>query len=234
MPTFDDNPQPQWRSWQPENLLNETPDSPLPTLDSGQSDEQLKAELARLRQQAEKQGHAQGLSRGQEEGRQQGYEAGVREGREAGLAQGIAQAKQDQQALLSQAQGWVNNFQQTLENLDCLIPGRLVQLALAAVQQLYGSVSMVDNSALVKQIRTLMKQDALLHGTIQLHVHPDERAQVAAALGETLASVGWELHTDPMLAPGGCRLVSPDVEFDASLETRWQTLCQLAREELSQ
>ncbi|MEW5558707.1 flagellar assembly protein FliH [Enterobacter asburiae] len=234
MPTFDDNPQPQWRSWQPENLLNETPDSPLPKLDNAQSDEQLKAELARLRQQAEKQGHAQGLSRGQEEGRQQGYEAGVREGREAGLAQGIAQAKQDQQALLSQAQDWVNNFQQTLENLDSLIPGRLVQLALTAVQQLYGSVSMVDNSALVKQIRTLMKQDALLHGTIQLHVHPDERAQVAAALGETLASVGWELHTDSQLAPGGCRLVSPDVEFDASLETRWQTLCQLAREELSQ
>lgn len=234
MPTFDDNAQPQWRSWQPENLLNEAPESPLPKLDNAQSDEQLKAELARLRQQAEKQGHAQGLSRGQEEGRQQGYEAGLREGREAGLAQGLAQAKQEQQALLGQAQGWVNNFQQTLENLDSLIPGRLVQLALTAVQQLYGSVSMVDNAALVKQIRTLMKQDALLHGTIQLYVHPDERAQVATALGDTLASAGWELHTDSQLAPGGCRLVSPDVEFDASLETRWQTLCQLAREELSQ
>ncbi|TDN59423.1 flagellar assembly protein FliH [Scandinavium goeteborgense] len=234
MPTFDDNAQPQWRSWQPENLLNETPDSPLPSLDSAQSDDQLKAELARLRQQAEKQGYAQGLSRGQEEGRQQGYEAGQREGREAGLAQGIAQAEQAQQAQLRQAQAWVNNFQQTLENLDSLIPGRLVQLALAAVQQLYGSVSMVDNTALVKQIRTLMKQDALLHGSIQLHVHPDERAQVASALGETLTSVGWELHSDPQLAPGGCRLVSPDVEFDASLETRWQTLCQLSREELSQ
>lgn len=234
MPTFDDNAQPKWRSWQPENLLNDTPDSPLPSLDSAQSDEQLKAELARLRQQAEKQGYAQGVSRGQEEGRQQGYEAGQREGREAGLAQGIAQAGQEQQALLRETQAWITQFQMTLENLDSLIPGRLVQLALAAVQQLYGSVSMVDNTALVKQIRTLMKQDTLLHGSIQLHVHPDERAQVAAALGETLTSVGWELHSDPQLAPGGCRLVSPDVEFDASLETRWQTLCQLAREELSQ
>ena len=234
MPTFDDNAQPQWRSWQPENLLNDTPEAPLPSLDSAQSDEQLKAELARLRQQAEKQGYAQGLSRGQEEGRQQGYEAGQREGHEAGLAQGIAQAGPEQQALQRQAQGWVTNCQLTRENLDSLIPGRLVQLALAAVQQLYGSVSMVDNAALVKQIRTLMKQDALLHGSIQLHVHPDERAQVAAALGDTLTAAGWELHSDPQLVPGGCRLVSPDVEFDASLETRWQTLCQLAREELSQ
>lgn len=234
MPTFDEHSAPQWRSWQPENLLNDTPDSPLPNLASAPSEEQLKAELARVRQQAEQQGFKQGVSKGQEEGRQQGYEAGLREGREAGLVQGLAQAASEQQAVLRQAQGWLTAFRQDLDNLDSLIPGRLVQLALAAVQQLYGSVSMVDNSALVKQIRALMKQDALLHGTVQLYVHPDERTKITEALGETLAAVGWELHSDPQLAAGGCRVVSPDVEFDASLETRWQTLCGLAREELSQ
>lgn len=234
MPTFDDNNAPQWRSWQPENLLNDTPESPLPNLASAPSEEQLKAELARLRQQAEQQGFNQGLSRGQEEGRQQGYEAGLREGREAGRQQGLAEAAREQQTLLRQTSEWVSNFKQTLDNLDSLIPGRLVQLSLTAVQQLYGSISMVDNAALVKQIRTLMKQDVLLHGNIQLHVHPDDREKISEALGETLRSVGWELHSDPQLVPGGCRVVSPDVEFDASLETRWQTLCQLSREELSQ
>ena len=83
MPTFDANSAAQWRSWQPEDLLNETVEVPLQTQDTGHSDAQFKAELARLRKQAEQQGIAQGLAQGKEEGRREGYEAGLKEGREA-------------------------------------------------------------------------------------------------------------------------------------------------------
>lgn len=234
MPIFNDQHGGEWQSWQPDNLLGETVETPLPTMDNTQSEAQLKAELARLRKQAEQQGFAQGQQQGQEEGRKQGYEAGLKEGREAGFAQGIEQARQEQQALLRQAELWVNNFTLALENLESLVPGRLVQFALTAVQQLYGHVSVTDNQALVGQIRTLMKQDVLLHGAFTLYVNPGELATVEQALGDTLRSIGWALQTDPQLAAGGCRVVSPDVEVDASMETRWQALCQLAREELSQ
>lgn len=240
MPTFDKKFEQasgtEWRSWQPDNLLSDTSAvaAPLPTLDSLQSEQDIQAELARLRKQAEQQGYQQGLSSGQEEGHKQGFDAGVREGREAGLAQGKADAVAQQQQLLRQAEGWVSNFKLAMDSLESLVPGRLVQLSLMAVQQLYGSASVADNTALLKQIRNLMKQDALLHGTMQLYVHPDDRQNVAAAMGDTLAQLGWELHSDAQLAPGGCRIISPEVEFDASLETRWQALCQLAREELSQ
>ncbi len=47
MPTFDANSAAQWRSWQPEDLLNETVEVPLQTQDTGHSDAQFKAELAR-------------------------------------------------------------------------------------------------------------------------------------------------------------------------------------------
>lgn len=234
MPIFNDQHGGEWQSWQPDNLLGETVETPLPTMDNTQSEAQLKAELARLRKQAEQQGFAQGQQQGQEEGRKQGYEAGLKEGREAGFAQGMEEARQEQQALLRQAELWVNNFTLALENLESLVPGRLVQFALTAVQQLYGHVSVTDNQALVGQIRTLMKQDVLLHGAFTLYVNPGELATVEQALGDTLRSIGWALQTDPQLAAGGCRVVSPDVEVDASMETRWQALCQLAREELSQ
>lgn len=234
MPTFDDNNAHEWRAWKPENLLGEPLDTPLPTMDNAQSEAQLKAELARLRKQAEQQGFAQGQQQGQEEGRKQGYEAGLKEGRDAGFAQGVEQARVEQQALLREAEVWVSNFKLALENLEGLVPARLVQLSLTAVQQLYGTARVTDNQALNAQIRSLMQQDALLHGTIQLYVSPDAFAPVQAALGETLTAMGWELHRDASLAAGGCRIVSPDVEVDASMETRWQALCQLAREELSQ
>lgn len=235
MPTFDHDKAPQWRSWQPDNLLhNDVEAVTLPTLDAGVTEEQMKVELARLRKQAEQQGYSQGLSQGEEEGRKQGFAAGVNEGREAGLAQGLADAQAQQQQLLRQAEQWISNFKLALESLDSLIPARLVQLSLTAVQQLYGSVQNTDNQALIKQIRNLMKHDALLHGSMKLYVHPDDRAQIAEVLGDTLAQVGWTLHSDAQLAAGGCRIISPDVEFDVTLETRWQALCQLAREELSQ
>ena len=111
---------------------------------------------------------------GQEEGRKQGYEAGLKEGRDAGYAQGVEQARVEQQALLREAETWVSNFKLALENLEGLIPARLVQLSLTAVQQLYGTSRVADNHALVTQIRSLMQQDALLHGTIQLYVHTAE------------------------------------------------------------
>ncbi|MCM7512701.1 flagellar assembly protein FliH [Enterobacter hormaechei] len=234
MPTFDERDTSGWRTWQPENLLGEPLETPLPTLDNSQSEAQLKAELARLRKQAEQQGFAQGQREGQEEGRRQGYEAGLKEGRDAGFAQGVEQARVEQQTLLREAETWISNFRLALENLEGLIPARLVQLSLTAVQQLYGTSRVADNHVLVTHIRSLMQQDALLHGTIQLFVCPDSFAAVQAALGETLTSMGWELHRDASLAAGGCRVVSPDVEVDASMETRWQALCQLAREELSQ
>ncbi|MEO3991874.1 flagellar assembly protein FliH [Pseudocitrobacter cyperus] len=234
MPTFNPDNHPEWRSWQPENLLGDAVETPLPTLDNTQSEAQLKAELARLRKQAEQQGFSQGQQQGQEEGRKQGYEAGLQEGRAAGMKQGIEQARQEQQALLRQAGEWVSHFRLALENLEGLIPGRLVQLSLTAVQQLYGSPVATDNHTLVTQIRTLLKQEPLLHGAIQLYVSPGEYEAIEQALGETLRAMNWELHQDPQLAAGGCRAVSPDVEVDASMETRWQALCQLAREELSQ
>ncbi|HEY1844058.1 MAG TPA: flagellar assembly protein FliH [Buttiauxella sp.] len=236
MPTSDDFSAPQWRSWQPDNLLEpESPAAPvIPTLDSAQSETQLKAELARLRQQAEQQGFSQGLTRGQEEGQKQGYEAGFEAGREAGRTQGIADAQSAQQAAMKQVEAWITAFKLSLDNLDSLVPSRLVQLALHAVQSLHGSEQVSSSNVLLDQIKRLMKQDALLQGKVRLIISPEDQPLLPPSLTDTLAAMGWEIHADPQIAPGGCRVVTDEVEFDATMETRWQTLCQLAREELSE
>ncbi len=229
MPTSD---RAQWRNWQPDNLLHETPEAP-PETDNTPNDAQQQAEWARLRKQAEQQGFSQGVKQGEVAGHQQGYEAGWREGHEAGVAQGMEQAGTQQQAKLREAESWLHNFTLAMANLDSLIPGRLVQLALTAVQQLYGSNTLVDHHRLLQQIRDLLQQDALLHGNLQLYVHPDDFAVVEQALTEGLKQAGWQLHSDAQLSPGGCRITSADSEFDASVETRWQALCQLMRKEIA-
>ena len=107
-----------------------------------------------------------------------------------------------------------------------------MQLSLTAVQQLYGTSRVADNHALVTQIRSLMQQDALLHGTIQLYVSPEAFASVQEALGETLAAMGWELHRDASAA--GDAGWSPRMWKWTPAWKPAGRLCQLAREELSQ
>jgi len=234
MPTSDEMTSVMWQKWLPDNLLDDPAEMAVPVLDNEQSQATIKAELARLRQQAEQQGNAQGHKRGLEEGRAQGYEEGLLQGREAGRIDGMEQARRELQVQLQNAASWLQDFRLGLDNLDSLIPGRLVQLALTAVQQLQGTHTGLDNHALVTKIRHLMKQDALLQGSVGLHVNPDEYTLIEDALGETLGAAGWTLHRDPQLAAGGCRVVAAEVEFDASTETRWQTLCQIVRKELAQ
>lgn len=225
---------PQWQPWQPESLLPEAPLTAAPDADTAPSETQIHAELARTRKHAEQQGFQQGLAQGKEAGHPLGYEAGLLEGREAGLAEGLAQSHAQQQAVLSQAESWLTAFSVAMDNLNSLIPSRLVQLSLAAAQQVYGGNVLADNPALLAQIRSLMQQDALLQGAFQLSVHPDDRTAVMEAMGDALSQAGWTLHSDAQLAPGGCRIASTEREFDATLEARWQALCQLARQELGQ
>ncbi|MDQ0431107.1 flagellar assembly protein FliH [Pantoea agglomerans] len=234
MPTFDDIHAAQWQPWQPVNLLSDEPaetKTPLPSI-SEHSDEQFRAELARLRKQAEEKGFSEGRAKGEETGRSLGYEAGLAEGRETGRAQAQAEAHQAQLAVLQQAEQVIQEFRSGMESLESLIPSRLVQLALSAVKQLYGTQNIADNAALMDQIRLLIKQDGLLHGSVKLFVSPLMHESVSEALGNVLSKAGWILHTDENMAPGGCRVISDDAEYDASFETRWKALCQCAQEEL--
>lgn len=234
MPTFDDMHAAHWQPWQPVNLLSHEPaeaQTPLPAI-SEHSDEQFRAELARLRKQAEEKGFSEGRARGEEAGRSQGFEAGLAEGREAGRAQAQAEAHQAQLAVLQQAEQVIQEFRAGMDSLESLIPSRLVQLALTAVKQLYGTQNIADNAALLDQIRMLMKQDGLLHGSVKIFVSPLMYESVSEALGNVLSKSGWTLHTDEEMAPGGCRVISDDAEYDASFEARWKALCQCAQEEV--
>lgn len=222
---------PQWHRWQPEDLLQ----AALPVQDLRQEsdpaadEEAVRAELARMRKQAEQQGRSQG----EEEGQRQGYDAGHQAGYQAGYEQGLAEAQARQQGVLQEAVVWIGGFREALENLDSLIPARLVQLALQAVKQLYGGVQANDGSALLAQIKRLMQQDAMLQGELCLQIHPQDWALIEPVLGAELNAAGWRITQDPQLSPGGCRFSQQEAELDATLETRWQTLCQWAQREMS-
>jgi flagellar assembly protein FliH len=228
-----------WRRWQPEDLLVDFSDAvkdfPEPNAAAGnyQSEELHQAELSRIRQQAEQKGFAQGLARGQEEGKQQGYQEGLSLGKDEGIELGLAQVKARQDETAGQIAHLFEAFKVALDNLDSVIPSRLVQLSLTAARSIVGKNILYDNTILIEKIRQLLKEDSLLAGEIKLWVSEDDLAIVNELLSPTLASLGWELLSDTDILPGGCRVTSTEGEIDATVSTCWDELCHLSREDYS-
>ncbi|MEX9251190.1 flagellar assembly protein FliH [Pseudenterobacter timonensis] len=223
-----------WKRWTPDDLApplsefvpafapeNEEEPAAPPELSE---EEQRARMLAQLQMQA----HEQGFNAGMNEGRQQGHEQGYQEGMAKGLEQGLEQARQQQAPLHARMQQLVSEFQHTLDALDSVIASRLMQMALEAARQVIGQTPAVDNSALIRQIQTLLQQEPLFSGKPQLRVHPDDLQRVEEMLGATLSLHGWRLRGDPTLHQGGCKVSADEGDLDASVATRWQELCRLA------
>ena len=221
-----------WKVWKPDDLAPPSvPEftplavDPLDEMQEEISAEQLQQQqLAQLQIQAHEQGYQAGLREGHAAGQQQGYQEGLAQG----LEQGLAQAKQEQAPIHARMQQLASEFQHTLDTLDSVIASRLVQMALEAARQIVGQVPVTDNSALIKQIQSLLQQEPLFTGKPQLRVSPEDLPRVEEMLGATLNLHGWRLRGDPTLHPGGCKVSADEGDLDASVATRWQELCRLA------
>ncbi len=230
----------QWLAWKPENLLQEDAGQELafhpatPASDPA-TEAALQVELSRIRQQAEKKGFAQGLERGAEEGKKQGYDEGFQQGEKAGIAQGLAAQQQRQQEQLASLAQLMDNFTITLDSLDSVMTSRLVQVALMAARSMLGEGVLATHAHqwLMTRVQQLLNQENLQQGNIKLWVSDQEPADLQAQLAEIVAPRGWELCTDAQMLPGGCRITTDNGELDASVETRWNALCTLSREDLS-
>lgn len=221
-----------WKIWQPDDLAPpvEMEFAPLsldePDVEQAEiSAEQLQQQqLAQLQIQAHEQGYQAGLREGHAAGQQQGYQEGLAQG----LEQGLVQARQEQAPIHARMQQLASEFQHALDTLDSVIASRLMQMALEAARQIVGQVPVVDNTALIKQIQSLLQQEPLFSGKPQLRVSPEDLPRVEEMLGATLNLHGWRLRGDPTLHPGGCKVSADEGDLDASVATRWQELCRLA------
>lgn len=230
------NPEIGWQRWQPQDL--QQPFSlPEPVLAAasdaaGQvpSEASLQAELTLIRQHAEQQGFAQGKGRGFEEGKRQGYQDGLEQGKQEALEQARRESQTEQAAMAERFERLFDGVQTALDNLDSVIPSRLIQLALTVARTLIGDAPAVDHRAMVAQIKSQVKADPLLRGELQLWVSEEAYSEVQALFGDYIAGQGWTLHGDASIVVGGWRIATADGELDATMATRWAELCSLAKE----
>jgi flagellar assembly protein FliH len=173
------------------------------------------AELARLRQQAQKAGEA--------EGHRLGFEQGQAEGHAAGLAAVQAQAEQLQ--ALTQA------LPAALRLAEHQVGDELLALALDIARQVLGRALAADPEAILPVVQELLQAEPALCGAPQLLLHPDDAALVKQHLAGELQEAGWRIRADAHIQRGGCRVLATSGERDATLETRWERVAAtLARQ----
>ena len=142
-----------------------------------------------------------------------GFEEGKRAGEAAGSQLAASQARQ--LAALLDAIGC------ELRSLGEQTARDTLQLALTIARQVVGRELSVNPDGIIPMVEEAMA--GLPQGTqhAQLILHPEDARRVDRAIGGELSRIQWRIVEDGRLAPGGCKIIAPCGDVDATLETRW-------------
>jgi flagellar assembly protein FliH len=151
------------------------------------------------------------------EGHQMRFAAGFEEGRRAGEAAGTQRvaAQARQLATLLDAVGC------ELRSVGEQTARETLSLAIAIARHIVRRELASGTQTILKVVEESMA--GLPQGTqhAQLFLHPEDAAQVQRELGEELDRIRWRIAADPRLTQGGCKILAPCGDVDATVETRW-------------
>ncbi len=157
-----------------------------------------------------------GLERLQKQAYEEGYARGREEGRAAGREEVAARA--------ARLDALLGTLARPFEELDEQVEQELVRLALAIAQQLVRREVKADPGQIVAIVRDALAALPVSARGVRLHLHPEDAQLVREVLSLGDAQRPWQIVEDPVLARGGCRVVSESSHIDASLEARLAAL----------
>jgi len=157
-----------------------------------------------------------------EQARQEGYQAGYEEGLQA-AAKAMQTARDEE---LTRLRNLIENFQQSLGELDQAVGEQTLDLALEVASLVLGSTLAVRRDLLLPIVREALQALPLHHGNLALHANPDDLEALRAGLVEIGPPGSINLVPDSTLSPGGCLLKAGHSEIDATLETRWKRVLE--------
>lgn len=156
------------------------------------------------------QAHAEGFSQGQAEGFAQGH------------AEGLAAAQAEQ----AKVADMIAHFTSALNGLDQEMAEDVLDLAIELTRQMVGSSLQVRREGLLPIIREAMAALPMHHGTVTVHIHPDDSDYVRSHFGEQINHGGWRIFEEREIQPGGCRLTAGSSEVDGTVATRWRRVLE--------
>lgn len=155
---------------------------------------------------------AGGLADLQAEAYREAFEQGLAEGREAGRAEVRKQVER--------LEGMFYDLAKPFEALDAEVERELLTLAIALARQIVRRELKSDPSQIIGVIRDAIAALPVSAREIRVHLHPEDAAVVRAHLSPTESERAWSIVEDPVMARGGCQVVTATSRIDGRLETR--------------
>ncbi|MGN8158756.1 FliH/SctL family protein [Salinisphaera sp. RV14] len=181
---------------------------------------------------------AEAIEAGRREGHEQGRTVGYAAGYEEGLAAGRADGRAEREAEQAQLRAILEALHHPLDTLRAEIADSISEGALRLAQRLVGEALTIDPTLMRDTLNNILGEAAAHNGPgarLQLRVAPDDREVTERLINNRRASdLPVDLINDDKLAHGDVQATlvhdngdpANQVEWDARLETRWQTIKQ--------
>jgi len=163
-------------------------------------------------EQIQKQAHKEGFEQGKKEGFNYGHKEALEEGRQQ-LQENIKSMEQIFHAL-----------ETPFKHLDEQVEQELVALSIAIVKQLVRREIKADPNQILGVVREAIGILPVSSRNVRLVLHPDDAELVREVYAATETELGWTIIEDPILARGGCRVLTESSQIDATLESRLASL----------
>ena len=137
---------------------------------------------------------------------------GLAEGREAGRAEVRAQVER--------LAGMFYDLAKPFEALDLEVERELLTLAMALARQIVRRELKTDPTQIIGIIREAIAALPVAAREVRVHLHPEDAAVVRQHLAPTESERAWVMIEDPVMARGGCQILTATSRIDARLETR--------------
>lgn len=202
-------------------MVEEKLSSPPPPLTAGALESMQNQAYAEAREQGQRDGYQAGMEEGRQAGRAEGRQAGLEEGRKLGFEQGVKEQAALTQQRVERLDALLRALAEPLAQLDEAIEQELVALALAVARQLVRREIRVNPGQIVAVVREAVSALPSSARQITLRVHPDDAPLLREAFAlEDDPALLWRLVEDPLISPGGCRVLTEQSSIDATLEKR--------------
>ncbi|MCC6472498.1 MAG: flagellar assembly protein FliH [Burkholderiales bacterium] len=142
--------------------------------------------------------------------------------REQGYREGFAAGEAAAREAAERLSRLATSLGRELQGREDQVAQAALDLALAIARQIVRTEIKASREALLPAVRDAL--DCLPQSTkgAQLLVHPSDVDLVRAHIGDDLTQGAWRIAEDHRVEPGGCRIVAPHCEIDATLATRWK------------
>jgi flagellar assembly protein FliH len=153
----------------------------------------------------------------------QAWTAGFEQGRREGLAAGASQLetqRRELDAAVADVGRLLQSLGRPLERLDDAAALELARLALATGTQLARRELRQDPAQVIAIIRECVNSLPASARHVRVHMHPADAAIVRERLAQPAADRAWSVVEDPVLARGGCRVITDVSQVDGRFDSR--------------